>query len=328
MSILKLIFLTFSPYCTQKISKSKDFILNEYFIFPGHSNSVARLVDNELPISTLNSPVEESLSPGDYDEDHTLGHMNNLNGSYSNLFRDKCDENDEQEHTVLNKSTMSTDRPVDRAVSENLYSNIPQINNNNNNVSAATTTTTATTCSDSEKSDPNQHVYSNVMTTSVSQSQSITNDSPILDPASSTLLSDDLDLDDPVIVAGSFGQTATTNAKSGKSMADVTHTGSGQNDATDSSKPNVGVDRKSLIPQVTVIGGSGTADTALNSSSNGTSTAKSMANVSNNNAFCSPSRMRLLHDTTMIDTALDLDSLDGSSIGNSSQACLVKTAIV
>ena len=33
---------------------------------------------------------------------------------------------------------------------------------------------------------------------------------------------------------------------------------------------------------------------------------------------------------TMIDTALDLDSLDGSSIGNNSQSCLVssKTAIV
>ncbi|EDW72818.2 uncharacterized protein Dwil_GK16977, isoform C [Drosophila willistoni] len=37
-------------------------------------------------------------------------------------------------------------------------------------------------------------------------------------------------------------------------------------------------------------------------------------------------RLRILHDTTMIDTALDLDSLDGSSMGNSSQSCLVKTA--
>ncbi|XP_049292973.1 palmitoyltransferase app isoform X2 [Anopheles funestus] len=45
--------------------------------------------------------------------------------------------------------------------------------------------------------------------------------------------------------------------------------------------------------------------------------------------FISPSasRMRLLQESTMIDTALDLDSLDGS-IGNHSQSCLVKTAIV
>ncbi|ALC45062.1 app [Drosophila busckii] len=42
----------------------------------------------------------------------------------------------------------------------------------------------------------------------------------------------------------------------------------------------------------------------------------------------SADRLRMLHDTTMIDTALDLDSLDGynSSIGNSSQSCLVKSA--
>lgn len=38
----------------------------------------------------------------------------------------------------------------------------------------------------------------------------------------------------------------------------------------------------------------------------------------------SADRLRMLHDTTMIDTALDLDSLDGSSMGNSSQSCLVK----
>ncbi|KAH8264772.1 hypothetical protein KR038_000312 [Drosophila bunnanda] len=38
----------------------------------------------------------------------------------------------------------------------------------------------------------------------------------------------------------------------------------------------------------------------------------------------SAERLRMLHDTTMIDTALDLDSLDGSSMGNSSQSCLVK----
>ncbi|XP_034104003.1 palmitoyltransferase app isoform X2 [Drosophila albomicans] len=40
----------------------------------------------------------------------------------------------------------------------------------------------------------------------------------------------------------------------------------------------------------------------------------------------SADRLRMLHDTTMIDTALDLDSLDGSSMGNNSQSCLVKNA--
>eukprot|EP00099_Drosophila_melanogaster_P002583 NP_001137936.1 approximated, isoform L [Drosophila melanogaster] len=39
----------------------------------------------------------------------------------------------------------------------------------------------------------------------------------------------------------------------------------------------------------------------------------------------SAERLRMLHDNTMIDTALDLDSLDGSSMGNNSQSCLVKS---
>lgn len=43
-----------------------------------------------------------------------------------------------------------------------------------------------------------------------------------------------------------------------------------------------------------------------------------------NDSVLSASRLQLLQDTTMIDTALDLDSLDGSSIGNSSQVGLVK----
>ncbi|CAD7004926.1 palmitoyltransferase app [Ceratitis capitata] len=37
-------------------------------------------------------------------------------------------------------------------------------------------------------------------------------------------------------------------------------------------------------------------------------------------------RLRMLNSTTMINTALDLDSLDGSSLGNNSQSCLVKGA--
>lgn len=37
-------------------------------------------------------------------------------------------------------------------------------------------------------------------------------------------------------------------------------------------------------------------------------------------------RLRMLNNTTMINTALDLDSLDGSSLGNNSQSCLVKGA--
>lgn len=54
---------------------------------------------------------------------------------------------------------------------------------------------------------------------------------------------------------------------------------------------------------------------------NSKSTTNNVASATNNafqtnsqQSFISPSRMRLLQDTTMIDTALDLDSLDGSII--------------
>lgn len=42
------------------------------------------------------------------------------------------------------------------------------------------------------------------------------------------------------------------------------------------------------------------------------------------NILLSASRLRLLQDTTMIESALDLDSLDDLSIGNNSQAGLMK----
>lgn len=45
------------------------------------------------------------------------------------------------------------------------------------------------------------------------------------------------------------------------------------------------------------------------------------------NSLLSASRLRLLQDTTMIESALDLDSLDDSSIGTNSQAGLMKIVV-
>lgn len=45
------------------------------------------------------------------------------------------------------------------------------------------------------------------------------------------------------------------------------------------------------------------------------------------NSLLSASRLRLLQDTTMIESALDLDSLDDSSLGTNSQAGLVKIIV-
>lgn len=45
------------------------------------------------------------------------------------------------------------------------------------------------------------------------------------------------------------------------------------------------------------------------------------------NVMLSATRLRLLQDTTMIESALDLDSLDDTSVGNNSQAALMKVLV-
>ncbi|KAH8270058.1 hypothetical protein KR018_003359 [Drosophila ironensis] len=119
---------------------------------------------------------------------------------------------------------------------ENMYSNVPA----------------------AEPADANLHVYSNIIDERQQQREQANN------VLSSTLLCDDLDLDDPV--SASFVAAGHHAGHPRKSHGD------------------------------------------------GAEQVKSAE------------RLRMLHDTTMIDTALDLDSLDGSSMGNNSQSCLVKAA--
>lgn len=317
-------------------------------IFAGHSTSVAHLVDNELPISTLHSPMGDGLIKmppsinGDNDDDdddniENLSNRNNLSGSYSNLFREKLDDDDDNPHSSKDLQMLShlaTDTVVGSTAStlggsgdgmlhgENVYSNIPHTSGGQMAVSMVDSGI-------GDKSDPNLHVYSNVEPPLMMNSASSTklNDIsfgdvseigvlPMVEDSfacpigsSSTMLADDLDLDDPVSVAGTFGQ-----------MPKKTQTGR-SNVATNNTKlaKSISIEMKNVIPQVVVL------DAAVDAG--GVAQQSGAVSASSANAFCSPSRMRLLHDTTMIDTALDLDSLDGSSLGNS-QACLVKTAIV
>ncbi|EDW40262.1 GL25008 [Drosophila persimilis] len=124
---------------------------------------------------------------------------------------------------------------------ENMYSNVPHV----------------ASASNAAPPDAALHVYSNIIDERAQQHQREQLQATTV--LSSTLLSDDLDLDDPV--SASFV-------------------------AAHSQRKSIG---------------------------DGAEQAKSA------------DRLRMLHDTTMIDTALDLDSLDGSSMGNNSQSCLVKS---
>lgn len=323
-------------------------------ILTGNSTSVAHLVDNELPISTLHSPLGDAnsggvlikMSPslnGDNDDDdddniENLSNRNNLSGSYSNLFREKLDDDDDNLRTAKELQLLShlaTDTVVASTAStlggtgdgmlhgENVYSNIPHS-------SGAQMAVSMVDSGIGDKSDPNLHVYSNVEPLTMLNSVSSTklNDISFGDVSaigvlpmaedsfacpigsSSTMLADDLDLDDPVSVAGTFGQTPK-KMQSGRTNVAIN---------TTKLAKSISIEMKNVIPQVVVLDAAGDAGGVAQQSSG--------VSASSANAFCSPSRMRLLHDTTMIDTALDLDSLDGSSLGNNSQACLVKTAIV
>ncbi|XP_035906459.1 palmitoyltransferase app isoform X2 [Anopheles stephensi] len=175
---------------------------------------------------------------------------------------------------------------------------------------------------------------------------------------SSSFISNDLDLDDPVL-SSSFAtaKSASTMTKvQPPASSSVNHGGGGGGVAAATvvsqqqhlKQPMITtIEMKNVIktldPNVIIqqtsngTGGTAVAPAAAVSLPTTNSIASNGGLSAHNNSssngespmFISPSasRMRLLQESTMIDTALDLDSLDGS-IGNHSQSCLVKTAIV
>lgn len=256
------------------------------------------------------TPTDDNEADDDGMEN--LSNRNNLSGSYSNLFRDMLEDDDSKLNSTEQKNHQ-------KEVSENVYSNIPTTTSPSGGINHQS-------CSDnSEKSDPNLHVYSNIVETTPATSVDNLNkstgsssmDTTLID-GSSIMISNDLDLDDPAMAVATFGLAKpkdTSKTVNEKLIKSAKIDRSSLNKRTPKS---ISMEMKNVIPQVAI----------MDQSSNGVSGSNpAISNTSN--AFCSPSRMRLLHDTTMIDTALDLDSLDdGSSVGNNSQACLVKTAIV
>lgn len=310
---------------------------------------MANLVDNENPTSTQNIPMNDDILPNsDTDNLDNLTQFNNLKGSYNNLFCDNLD--DELGQTVDDK-----DIDVEQKLFENVYCNVspakqqqPMYNNNK-----FVTDLIGNDTDDSlKKTDPNLHVYSNINSTvgtevlspttisntpnhSADHSQliktklndmvfnnnieSIMNDSIMR--KSSTMLSDDLDdldLDDPTIASGSIGgQGATLKiVKNGTDSMDrhsypLNSVGKLKKShlETNSMPTDIKIKPKKLFNESIMVDGSGNHSTIDNSSFLG-------------------QRIRSLHDTTMIDTALDLDSLDDSSIGNNSQACVENTKAI
>lgn len=140
----------------------------------------------------------------------------------------------------------------------------------------------------SDKSDRTSHMYSNVGT-STDHAVTIISDSSVLD-------NDDLDLDDPMTATKTFNVSEKNSASNGSSGAGI-------------------------FPTVTVV------ESKFANSRRSKNKSKK-PHDSSSSSYLSSNGLQRFRDTTMIDTALDLDSLDGSSIGNNSQSCLMKTAKV
>lgn len=338
------------------------------------------MVDNELPVSTLNSPVEEEISTENYDDDdnlETLSNSNNRSGSYSNLFREKTEQQNNFYLITENKSATA-------AKEENLYSNIPQniinaelstshdiehnFNNSHvySNVSAAASTTIGQADLSLKHSDLTDVITTQPKTTTIPSTQknvSLKNHRIELLPDDidpNRLLNDDLDLDEPVIVASIFGKPNTTKHKPQTNNSSSSNNSGGSNskylkskcdhmtsvesllsstinNTTSANNHNAselimstnrfGINNESMasIDKIPSTIENNLSDDVVGSSTSSSSLSFMNKTATTTNTYSSPRRMRLIHDTTMIDTALDLDSLDGSSIGNYSQGCLVKT---
>ncbi|TMW51118.1 hypothetical protein DOY81_003791 [Sarcophaga bullata] len=360
----------------------------------GNSNSLAHLVDNEIPLSQMDTPVHQQQShslnqstrrfrhhkhragdgsSGDELDDAELGNANalalstemlddeevvvvgttevvaavaaiaatnkarerhNLSDSYNNLFNgdldtttpSSCNTTATSPHlaemppltasgsNLLAAAIMGTplaeNVPKSIPQTENMYSNIPNVAATGGNVA------------NKEQDSTNLHVYSNLIdekrptqintnssntttataTTTTTTTTSTTSNRKSTAPAGlalnitnnpldlpSTLLCDDLDLDDPVS-ASFVAQPKSGKRKFSNRLAFTNN-----------------------VPDVlqTPISASATDTVKLQMSS--------ASDLSSN-------RLRILHDTTMIDTALDLDSLDDAALANTSANCLVKTS--
>lgn len=200
--------------------------------------------------------------------------IHNRSGSYNNLF------NAEYDSSAVNTPMTTSPGIGENMEAERFYKGEPSnllaaavlgINNTEQepHLIKSISQTENMYCNVPNEIDPNLHVYSNLIDERHQQQQKQHNQIPnSSDVLSSTLLNDDLDLDDPVSASFVAKKPPRKNANQTRKIFE---------------EPKVSVEM-------------------------------------------TPSRMRILHDTTMIDTALDLDSLDGTSLGNNSQSCLVKSS--
>lgn len=197
-----------------------------------------------------------------------LGNRNNLSGSYSNLFRaDKTD--DESGEVVQRRQTqVETELMGGGMLRENVYSNVPF--GSGAELASSTLMQQSVEGNREPTIDPSLHVYSNVPSTVTGKGSSLhdisfggvsgifeanTTSQSVAESllqmrrfsgegqSSSTLMADDLDLDDAVMGAGAFGQNHH------KVMADSKST-AGQPPFSPKKITTASIELTNVIPQV------------------------------------------------------------------------------
>lgn len=241
------------------------------------SSSVAHLVENELPVASVN------IQPPMTFENSRSSHKNTVDGQDVNEIEvisendSSINNNDDMYYRDKPKSlNIEIDTKIEEAPQ---YSNVPSISPSANVPIIL-------------KSAASDHVYSNIDET---VAQSLTGNRFMSD-------SIDLDLDDPLLSSSIF--TKKNDQQNGYDTSlSATHGTDGQSSSS-----------KIIIPSISSSSSTGTQITSIE--------LKNVLNVvafqktnHNMNVKQPISIAPALRQETMIDTALDLDSLDGSQVG-------------
>lgn len=240
---------------------------------------------------------------------------NQRNGSYSNLYPDN-DLSTRQQAPADPTAVLNTS-----VTGEGFYSNIPQIGQNQGFPSSVRSSEDVSDRMSAQQQQ--QHVYSNINEERdpvVGNERISWGEESSSPPLSRKIVVDDLDLDDLSTVATAFqGQERTKKSSRRVSREKLEKIGSEDSSVSSaSSRPTMMTstpnksstngktnnNKKHIIPIVAVIEPSNNGNNLVNcpvSSSKGGGGAADELNAT---------KMQILHDTTMIDCALDLDSLD------------------
>jgi hypothetical protein len=272
-------------------------MVNLSFCFADKSTtSVSHLVENELPLASVTVPSTSTIDKRLRMSQSSMNELQmsqDLNEIISDDEHKKSMSGSYNNLLFRENSDVINEEKVAKDITQNVYSNIPPTS-----PSVPTILKNAAT----------DHVYSNIDETKTKS-------------GANGYMSDnlDLDLDDPLLTSSFIKKKEKPNIHH-QSIYDSYH-----NTSVDSS-PNA---NKLILPSMS--SSSSTTGTQITSIE-----LKNVLNVVLQKSNQAPTEVKpstvppASLRQTMIDTALDLDSLDGSSIGNNSQVALMssKTAIV